>query len=158
MDFVYTPFQVWVFVSLGLIALELVSPGFFYFFSLACGALGAGVFAYFGWSLATQLYGLCGVSVTALILLRQWVKRLPLDKNRETNVYGLIGKMASVTKNISPSSNGQVKIMGQTWVAQTLGQDIIEIGTSVIIKHVTGVRLIVGKIDKLDDRKDHHDF
>jgi len=147
MDIIHTPLQLWILAFFVLILFEMGTPGLFYFLSFACGALGAGVLAWLGCSLTIQLYIFLSGSIVALGILRKWVKRLPKDSERESNVYALIGKKALVTKEIVPHKTGQVKILGQLWVAQGKMDNHFKVGNVVVIKHVTGVRLIVEKID-----------
>ena len=60
-----------------------------------------------------------------------------------TNADRLIGQFGIVTKGIAdPFSVGQVKVLGETWSAQSEITPI-EVGAKVEILEIEGVRLIV---------------
>lgn len=142
---IHTPFHLWILATFVLIFFEMGAPGLFYFLSLACGTLSAAILASLGFSLTLQWVGLLGVSVVSLLLLRQWVSRLPVYQKNETNVYALVGKSAVVTKEIIPPKTGRIKVAGEQWVAQSGDNHHLKVGSVVVIKNVTGIRLIVEK-------------
>lgn len=63
-------------------------------------------------------------------------------KTHKTNTDALPGKHGVVTRLIPVEKIGQVRVGGELWSAQSVhGQ--IEVGTSIIVERVEGVRLIV---------------
>lgn len=85
------------------------------------------------------------ISLTLIIILKpfdKWKKR----QTEATNSDRVIGKQAVVIKAIdSLSGTGLVKVMGQIWSAASIDGENIAEGEYVIIKNISGVKLIVDK-------------
>ena len=76
------------------------------------------------------------------------MKYLNLGKEK-TNIDSLVGQQAIVTETINNlESLGHAKINGLEWTARSADNTIIEAGSVVIVKEISGVKLIV---DKLSD-------
>ena len=85
------------------------------------------------------------VSAALFILVRPSVAR-KFNKNREkTNIDGLIGEFAVVSKRIhNLDGEGQVMLKGMEWTARTMDDSVtLEEGTKVVVRAVEGVKLIV---------------
>ena len=89
--------------------------------------------------------------VTAVVLClayvlfgRKVVKQTLSIETKKTNIDRIIGRKALVTKLITPTHPGQVKIEGEIWRAESGTK--IENGEEVEIISVTGVTLKVQKI------------
>ena len=69
-------------------------------------------------------------------------------KNPEkTNVESLIGEKAYVTEEINNiKSKGAVKVKGLEWSARSENDGVIAADTEVVIKAVSGVKLIVDRV------------
>jgi membrane protein implicated in regulation of membrane protease activity len=62
------------------------------------------------------------------------------------NVGGLIGKQATVIKDIQRDSlKGRVRIEGEDWIAITEEDTVFSSGSYVEVKSISGTKLIVGK-------------
>lgn len=61
----------------------------------------------------------------------------------QTNVYGLQGKHAVVTNLIPARGVGRVKVGGEEWSAESVGDEAYPVGTRVTIIRAQGARLIV---------------
>ncbi len=86
------------------------------------------------------------VSAIAVIATRPIVKRIVNKKAEPTNADMVIGKTGIVTEkidNLAPS--GMVKAGGQMWTARSADDSVIEENERVIIKEISGVKLIVIK-------------
>lgn len=88
------------------------------------------------------------ISIVVLCLLyilfgRTLVKTKLHIETKNTNIDDVIGRKAQVTKKITPSHAGQVKVEGEIWRA-TADKPIAE-GETVIIDSVSGVTLSVSK-------------
>lgn len=88
---------------------------------------------------------------TAVSLLLIFTVR-PLARNYfktniiSTNADRLVGKIATVTKEITVGNRGEVKIDGKYWMAITSGEQDIEVDEKVEILAIEGVKLIVVKL------------
>lgn len=61
----------------------------------------------------------------------------------QTNVYALQGKQAVVTHLIPARGVGRVKVGGEEWSAESIGDEAYPVGTRVMIIRAQGARLIV---------------
>ena len=84
------------------------------------------------------------VSGVAVMLTRPLAKKVT-GKSVHTNADRVIGEEAVVVEQIGdPLNLGQVKIFGQIWTAKSKdGESIFEVGESVIVDEIQGVKLIV---------------
>ena len=108
------------------------------------GAVAAAISTIFTPSIFIQLVVFLVVSALSLAITRPLVKRLRKHRSTvSTNADRLIGQQGIVTKEIKdPFSVGQVKVLGETWSAQSEITPI-EVGTKVEVLEIEGVRLIV---------------
>ena len=83
------------------------------------------------------------ISVVTLILTKPLIKKFKAFDVQPTNSDRVIGKIADVTKDITPNNLGEVKIFGEYWTA--ISEDKIKAGTKVRVKAIEGVKLIVEK-------------
>lgn len=83
------------------------------------------------------------ISVVTLILTKPLIKKFKAFDVQPTNSDRVIGKIADVTKDITPNNFGEVKIFGEYWTA--ISEDKIKAGTKVRVKAIEGVKLIVEK-------------
>lgn len=86
------------------------------------------------------------VSAIALIVTRPLVKKMVNGKAEPTNADMVIGKTGVVTEaidNLAPS--GQVKVAGAVWTARSADDSVIGENEKVIIKEISGVKLLVIK-------------
>ncbi len=85
------------------------------------------------------------VSFVLLYFTRPIASKYFNKQRIKTNYEGLIGKDGKVIERIDNFNNsGQVIVNGQEWTARALkDQSVIEPGTRVVIRAVSGVKLIV---------------
>ena len=90
-----------------------------------------------------QIAAFIVISVVTLILTKPLIKKFKAFDVQPTNSDRVIGKIADVTKDITPNNFGEVKIFGEYWTA--ISEDNIKAGTKVRVKAIEGVKLIVEK-------------
>ena len=93
-------------------------------------------------------------SALLVVATRPFVKRFTArKKGTETNLELVVGhKALVVTKIENEYEQGEVKINGLVWSARTLDGDVIEVGTSVIVREIQGNKAIVEKIDNAENK------
>jgi len=135
---------IWLAVAVVLLIMELLSPTFIFVIFVA-GALTSSAFSYF---MPDEIYWQLGIFVgVAVILLpfsRMLAKKIIKESPQKSNVDALIGQIGLVIVEIDPDLGGQVKIGGETWlaeaeerIAQNLKVEIISIsGTKVHVKKI----------------------
>lgn len=115
---------------------------------LVFGALAAWVGAILGLSFIFQLVIFIIVSYVLLITTRPILKKWLTREIVKTNADRVIGQTGMVTEKInSIEGTGQVKVAGQIWSAIPADGSEIEPGTKVLIDKITGVKLVVTKIE-----------
>lgn len=92
-------------------------------------------------STTLALFSVTALCFTYILVGRNFVKTKLNIQSHPTNSDALIGKTAQVTKKISPSHPGLVKLEGEIWRAQS--DKDIEIGRSVVVQSISGVTLTV---------------
>ncbi|MGN0452957.1 MAG: NfeD family protein [Ruminococcus sp.] len=89
------------------------------------------------------------VSALALILTRPLVKRMKGFAVTKTNSDRHIGKKALVISDVdNEKGTGLVEVEGSKWTAKSRDGEIIEVGNTVRIEAIEGVKLIVTPCDK----------
>ena len=134
----FVTFVVLLFIELATV--NLVSIWF------AVGAIVAMITAYFVDSVMIQTFVFIIVSLVTLLIIKPVVKKFKINKVEATNLDRVIGKTGVVTKEISASNYGEVKVLGSVWTA--VSDEVIESGTKVVVKKIDGVKLLVNKEER----------
>lgn len=139
---------VWLVVLVAALVIEVLTLGLTSIW-FAGGALIAFGMAIFGTDPVLQVIVFWIVSLLLLICTRKFAMNW-LNKDRvKTNAQSLVGLTAVVTETIENlEAHGQVQVKGQYWTAraETDGQRI-ETGKTVLIKRISGVKLIVQEVE-----------
>ncbi|MBP3448105.1 MAG: NfeD family protein [Clostridia bacterium] len=110
---------------------------------LAASALLTGIYAYFfPEQIVVHLFIFLVISIILIALTKPLVNKLKIATEK-TNADRLIGMEGIVLEEINPiEGTGQVKVSGQIWSAKS-EQGAISEETSVIVKKIEGVKLVV---------------
>ena len=95
-----------------------------------------------------QIIVFFAVTFLSLALTRPFVRKLTKNlKNTATNADMNIGKTGLVTKIVDESTGVfRVTVAGADWSAKTEGDQVPEVGASVKVERIEGVKLIVSVI------------
>ena len=140
------PVYFWLIFMIIFIVFELATMGLFTIW-FALGSLVALAVAAVGGPVWLQILVFVAVSILSFFGVRNLALGF-FNKNRErTNADSLIGKKGIVTEQISNiHAAGQVTVAGQEWTARAVDDsEIYEAGTMVVIRSISGVKLIVEK-------------
>lgn len=86
------------------------------------------------------------LSLITLLIARPYMKKFTQTKVQPTNADMCIGSKAVVTEDIdNTKGTGQVKIKGAVWSAKSNDEEVILKDSVVIVKSISGVKLIVEK-------------
>lgn len=115
----------------------------------AVGAIGAIFANVLGCNLTEQIVVFALLSFITLILARPYLKKFTQTKIQPTNADMYIGSEAIVIEDINNTNGtGQVKVKGSVWSAKSTDNNIIIIKNTVVtVKEISGVKLIVEKIN-----------
>ena len=135
----------WMVAFLAFLAIEIITPGTFFFLCFSVGALFATTAILLGTSLFTSIIIFCIFSLLSIFSIRPLlVKYFKSKKLEKTNVDSLIGSTAQVIENISAATAGKVKIAGEIWLA--VSNETIEAGSTVKINSIDGTKLVVEQL------------
>ena len=134
----------WLIVLVVMIGIEIITMGLTSIW-FAGGALVAFVLALFHVPFVLQLVVGLVVSLILLFFTRPVVVKYFNKERIRTNVEGMIGSQAIVVSEIDNLQGvGRVTTGGKVWSARTMQDGLkLPVGTVVIIRAVSGVKLIV---------------
>jgi len=140
----------WLGLAVLLGALELVSLDLF-LVMLAGGALVGAVTALLGGPIALQVVLALVSSVALLGVIRpNVVRRLHSGPDLKTGADALIGKRATVLRELVHGTPGRVKIGGEEWTAEPYDEDDrIEAGALVDVVQIKGATAYVLRVHRL---------
>ena len=141
----------WLALAVAFAALELVSLDLF-LIMLAGGALVGTLTALLGGPVALQIVLALISSVALLAVIRPGVvKRLHSGPTLRTGAEALIGKRATVLRELAHNTPGRVKIGGEEWTAEPYDEDDrIEIGEVVDVVQIKGATAYVLRVHRLE--------
>lgn len=137
---------VWMVVLIATVAIEaftlnLVSIWF------GVGALAALILTTLELPVTAQLIAFIVVAAALLVLVRPFTRKLLRIKDEKTNADRIIGQTAIVTVEINNTlSQGEIKLMGQSWSARSADDTQITVGDTVRVLAIAGVRAVVEKV------------
>jgi len=131
-----SPALIWFLVGVAFLIAEMLIPGFILiFFTAGSWIVGLSILL-FEIDLTTQVIVFIVSSLILLFTLRKYsIKTFKGDtpeKVDDTYAESKIGKTAIVTKTITPSIPGEIKVMGSFWRA--VADSEIDEGQSVVIE------------------------
>lgn len=136
---------IWLAIAATMIIVEIATLGLTSIW-FAGGALVSAVVSCFNDNWLIQLIVFAIVSLVLLLFTKPIAQKRLMKEPEKTNVEGLIGEKAYVTEEINNiKSKGAVKLKGLEWSARSENDEIIEADTEVVVKAISGVKLIVGK-------------
>ena len=141
----------WLTLAVALAALELVSLDLI-FVMLAGGALVGVITALLGGPVALQVI-LALVTALALVAVIRpsVVRRLHSGADLKTGAEALIGKRATVLRELAYGTPGRVKIGGEEWTAEPYDEDDrIEVGETVDVVQIKGATAYVLRVHRLE--------
>lgn len=136
--------QYWLIAS-GLFFIgEIITVGFLLFW-FGVGALIAMIASFFTSNIIVQMTVFIISSVILIFATKPLVKKFANQKTVATNAYSIVGKKGIVIQDIT-EMNGQVKIGGEIWSAQSESKDVIPKDSEVEVTKIEGVKVIVKPI------------
>lgn len=138
----------WFVLFVCLLVFELATWGL-YTIWFALGALFATIVSIAGGPMWLQIVLFLAVSLLLLLFTRPLAKKY-FNKNRvKTNVEMLLDKQVVVTQTIDNSrEQGEISYNGMPWSARSADGHIVEAGSTVRIKAIEGVKVIVEEKEK----------
>ncbi len=133
---------IWLVAAVALVAVEMLTPGGFYFLFFGIGALAAGGLAIAGVdNLLVQSLVFLGVSVASVAVFRKPLLRRFQPVVPTVQVDSIVGETATLIAEIHPGEFGQAELRGSTWKACNIGSVALAAGQRCIVEQVDGLIL-----------------
>lgn len=134
---------IWSVATVLFLILEAITVGIASIW-FALGSLCALLSALLGAPIWLQIVWFILISLLTLILTRPLVKKYVQAKAQPTNADRVIGGEAIITQTVSNlEGSGAARADGKEWTARSFDGSIIPVGTTVKVKAIEGVKLIV---------------
>lgn len=127
-------------VIIEAITIDLVSIWF------SVGAIVALICQLFHFTMAQQIIAFSITTLICVIMCRPFAKKYLQTNTIKTNLDRYIGTQCLVTKTITANNKGEVKILGEPWLATSLDNEQISEGTYAQIVSFEGSHVVVKKI------------
>lgn len=139
-------FLIWLWLAIFILSI-IIEAATVDFVALwfAAASLPAFFLALFGAPFWIQLALFLVIATVLLAYTRPYMVKYFKTNRTKTNVHSTIGKIATVTKAITPTSIGNVELRGMTWSA--ISNFDIKKDAKVRILDIEGVKLIVEPIE-----------
>ena len=137
---------IWLLVGLGLLGLEILTPGGFFVLFFGCGALLVGALVGLGLLQAAWMQWLTfsALSVVSLLLFRGPLLRALKPKGTlPPDVDSLVGETATALDEIAAGAIGKVELRGASWSARNLDSAPLRRGQRLRVAEVQGLMLSV---------------
>jgi len=133
----------WALVGLGLLGLEMATPGGFYVLFFGAGALLVGILVAVGavqqpW-LQWLLFSV--FSVLTLVLFRGRLVAWSHAGTAAPPVDSLLGEIATPMEDIAPDARGKAELRGTAWTAHNVDARPLAKGQRGRVVHVDGLTL-----------------
>lgn len=132
----------WIVLIIVLAIIEAATVNLVTIWFIASGLVAA-VVSIFTDNLIIQFSIFVILGLVLLLLTRKTLMNLLKIKDEKTNADMVIGQDAIVTEEITKNNPGEVKVLGKKWTA--VSKDTIEVGSTVEVLEIDGVKLIVKK-------------
>ena len=133
----------WIAAMIILIVIEVMTTGLTTVW-FAGGAFAAFLLSMAGAPFALQVGVFVGVSVLLMLFTRPVAVRYLNSRTHKTNIDGLPGQTAVVKETIDNlNAAGKVMLNGMEWTARSVDGEVIEAGAQVIVREISGVKLMV---------------
>ena len=136
---------IWILGGLGVLLLELLTPGGFYFLFFGGAALVVGVLAGLGIGPDWVLWLVFSVlSAGSLAVFRgPLLRRLQADQDAAPAVDSLVGQSVVITEETAGGGLGKAELRGTVWNVQNAGTEALATGRRCRVLRVDGLKLVV---------------
>jgi membrane protein implicated in regulation of membrane protease activity len=136
---------VWLLLGLGLLGVEVLTPGGFFVLFFGIGALVVGVLAGLGiggppwaqWLLFSVL------STVSLLLFRRRLLAWSAPRGTVTDVDTLTGEVATPLEDLAPGAIGKAELRGTVWTARNADSRPLAKGERSRVLRVDGLMLLL---------------
>lgn len=132
----------WVLAGLGLLVVEMVTPGGLFALFFGVGALCTAVVAVGGAPATVQWLFFTATSLVLLATLRRWLKEKLLDRPSPP-VDSLVGQEVVLLGDVAAGEEGKAELRGVPWSARVASGIPLKAGQRCRVERVDGLTLWV---------------
>ena len=141
----------WMLLGFALLAVEMLTPGLFYFFFFGVGAILVGALVGIGTGASVSLQWLLFsiFSVATLLFVRQKLVRLLSHKSikaRTGDLDSIVGEIVILMDDLAPHTVGKAEGRGSSWTVMNGGSEPLPKGQRCRVYHMEGLTLWVRAI------------
>lgn len=138
----------WMLLGFALLAVEMFTPGLFYFFFFGVGAILVGALVGLGVDASVSLQWLLFsiFSVATLLLFRQKLVGLLESKNtnaRTGDLDSIVGEVVTLLDDLAPNATGKAEGRGSSWTVVNGGTEPLRKGQRCRVYQMEGLTLWV---------------
>lgn len=137
---------IWIAVCVGAVLIELLTPTALVSIWFAVGAVIGALVALVNLPIPAQFICFAVVSLVSMMIVRPIASRYLRGNIVPTNADRFIGEIGVVTKDISKTEWGEVKIQGTLWHAVPVEDVIIKEQERVKVVAIEGAKLLVRQV------------
>ena len=142
------PWWLWMLLGFALLAVEVFTPGLFYFFFFGVGAILVGALVGVGVDASISLQWLLFsiFSVATLLLFRQKLVALLDSKNtnaRTGDLDSIVSEVVILMDDLAPSAVGKAEGRGSSWTVVNGGSEPLRKGQRCRVYQMEGLTLWV---------------
>ncbi|MBM4396950.1 MAG: NfeD family protein [Deltaproteobacteria bacterium] len=137
---------IWLVVGVGLLLLEVLTAGLFFFLFLGAGALVVGALLALGveFPLWAQIGLFSVLSVVAMVAFRQRLRARVMGRGQDgPEVDSLVGEAGAAVEDLPPGGIGKVELRGSLWNARNDGDAVLAKGSRCRVAGVEGLTVRV---------------
>lgn len=137
---------IWILMGLGLLALEMLTPGgfFVFFFGLSALVVGAAVGCGLGGPDWVEWLLFSILSIGSVFLFRgRLVAALKAREGGTVGVETLVGEVATLLDDVAPGGLGKAELRGTAWSVRTVEPRQLQRGQRCRVERVEGLTLWV---------------
>lgn len=142
------PWWLWMLLGFVLLAVEMFTPGLFYFFFFGVGAILVGALVGIGADVSVSLQWLLFsiFSVATLLFFRQKLVELLESKNtkaRTGDLDSIVGEVVTLMDDLAPHTSGKAEGRGSSWTIVNGSAEQLKKGQRCRVYKMEGLTLWV---------------
>ena len=136
---------VWLLIGLGLLALEMATPGGFYVLFFGIAALLVGALGGLGWveRPIAQWVLFSTLSIASLALFRRRLQAMFSSASKRDAIDNLQGEVAVLAEDLAPGAIGKAELRGTAWSARNIDSRALRAGARCRVERAEGLTLLV---------------
>lgn len=135
----------WLIIVILLVFLEVITINLVSIWFIASGLVSL-FLSFFTNSFFIQFAVFVILGLILMLITRPFFIKKMVKTDVKTNLDRVIGMEGIVTEEITKLKTGEVKVDGKRWSA--ISDQKIEVGTTIIVESIDGVKLVVRKGEK----------